>query len=162
VEPQEHVDNVGEAANRDCQRGAEGDGKVESSMYDTLNTSACPRWSIKDVPDLLSRLESVGDRHGFLVSVYGSTARTGDGRDLDLICVQKRSGVIPRYFLEDVAFRLRARIEVQEMSIFAEVCALLRMEDGRLIDIQIRLSRCGPQDAQEMYERGLSIPQIFE
>lgn len=125
-------------------------------MYDTLNTSACPRWKIKDIPDLLSRLESVGERHGFLIAAYGSTARTGEGRDLDLICVQKRCGVVPRYFLEDIALRLRARIEQAESSLFAELCALLRLEDGRLIDIQVRLSRCGPQDAIEMYERGLS------
>jgi hypothetical protein len=128
-------------------------------MYDTLNTTACPRWSIKDVPDLLSRLETVGNKHGFLVCVYGSTARVGEGRDLDLICVQKRIGVIPRYFLEDVALHLRARIEHRESSLFAELCGLLRMEDGRLIDIQIRLSRCGPQDALEMYEGGLSTPE---
>ena len=102
----------------------------------------------------------MGDRHGFLVSVYGSTARTGNGRDLDLICVEKRSGVIPRYFLEDVALRLRARIERRESSIFAELCALLRMEDGRLIDIQVRLSRCGPQDALDMYEWGIKYAGI--
>ena len=128
-------------------------------MYDTLMTTACPRWSITDIPSLLSKLEPVGNRHGFLVAVYGSTARTGNGRDLDLICVQKRSGVIPRYFLEDVALRLRASIEQRESSIFAELCALLRLEDGRLIDIQVRLSRCGPQDALDMYERGLSTPE---
>lgn len=128
-------------------------------MYDTLKTTARPRWNLKDIPDLLCRLEPVGNRHGFLVAVYGSTARIGEGRDLDLICVQKRSGVIPRYFLEDVALHLRARIEIQEASIFAEICALLRMEDGRLVDIQVRLSRCGPQDALEMYERGLNTPK---
>ena len=128
-------------------------------MYDTLMTTACPRWNVKDIPDLLSRLEPVGNRHGFLIAVYGSTARIGEGRDLDLICVQKRSGVVPRYFLEDVAMHLRARIEIQEASIFAELCALLRMEDGRLVDVQVRLSRCGPQDALEMYERGLSTPK---
>jgi hypothetical protein len=128
-------------------------------MYDTLNTTACPRWNIKDIPDILSRLESIGERHGFLVAAYGSTARTGEGRDLDLICVQKRCGAVPRYFLEDIALRLRARIEQTESSLFAELCALLRLEDGRLIDIQVRLSRCGPQDALEMYERGsLSTP----
>jgi hypothetical protein len=128
-------------------------------MPDTLNTRPCPRWSIEDVPNLLSQLESVGDRHGFLVSVYGSTARLGSGRDLDLICVQKRSGVIPRYFIEDVAYHLGARIEHTESSLFAELCALLRLEDGRIIDMQVRLSRCGPQDALEMYERGLSTPE---
>jgi hypothetical protein len=158
VESKEHVDNVGEVANRPCQRGAESDGEMEFPMYDTLNTTACPRWSIEDVPSLLTQLESTGNRHGFLIAVYGSTARSGNGRDLDLICVQKRSGVIPRYFLEDVAYHLGARIEYSEASIFAELCALLRLKDGRTIDIQIRLSRCGPQDALEMYERGLSTP----
>jgi hypothetical protein len=127
-------------------------------MYDTLNTTAVPRWNLEHIPVLLSQLESTGNRHGFLIAAYGSTARVGSGRDLDLICVQKRSGVIPRYFLEDVAFRLGARIEHTESSLFAELCALLRMKDGRVIDIQIRLSRCGPQDALEMYERGLSSP----
>lgn len=120
-------------------------------MTETLNAM----WKIDDVPNVLSQLESVGDRHGFLISVYGSTARLGSGRDLDLICVQKRCGVIPRYFIEDVAYHLKAKIEQQESSIFAELCALLRLEDGRLIDVQVRLSRCGPQDALEMYERGL-------
>jgi len=138
------------------ERGSESDYEVEFPMYDTLNTTAVPRWSIEDVPNLLSQLESTGNRHGFLIAVYGSTARVGSGRDLDLICVQKRSGVIPRYFLEDVAYHLGARIDRTESSLFAELCALLRLEDGRLIDIQICLSRCGPQDAMEMYERGLS------
>jgi hypothetical protein len=112
---------------------------MEFSMYDTLNTTAVPRWSIEDVPNLLSQLESTGNRHGFLIAVYGSTARSGNGRDLDLICVQKRSGVIPRFFLEDIAFHLGARIEHTESSLFAELCALLRLKDGRMIDIQIRL-----------------------
>jgi hypothetical protein len=131
-------------------------------MPDILNASPRPRWSIEDVPNLLSQLESVGDRHGFLVSVYGSTVRLGSGRNLDLICVQKRTGVIPRYFLEDVAYHLRAKIEQAESSLFAELCALLRLEDGRIIDMQVRLSRCGPQDAMEMYERGLSTPGRIE
>jgi len=108
-------------------------------------------WRIEEVPAIMTLLEPIASRCGFLISAYGSTVRRGEGRDLDLICVQKRIGVSPAMLLDGLAHELHGKIEQESSSLFAELCGMIRLPDGRLVDVQIRLSRCGPQDAESMY-----------
>lgn len=109
-------------------------------------------WTLDQVSALCDDLEDVVSRHGFLLSVYGSTLRKGCGRDLDLILCQKRCGAVPAYVIEAVKRHLDAELLVLEGSLFAEKCALLLMPDGHLLDIQVRMSPI--RDALDLYESG--------
>ena len=110
-------------------------------------------WRIDQIPHILRILEPVANRNGFLVSVYGSVVRDLKGRDLDLIFVQKRTNVSPQYLLEDIVKETKGQLEISESSLFAELCALVKCPDGRILDIQIRLSKCAPKDALDLYEK---------
>jgi len=110
------------------------------------------QWFIEDLPDFLNMVEPIASSNGFLLSAYGSTVRKGRGRDLDLIAVQARTGVTPKYFVEDLAKAVGGKVKHVEASLFSELCALIQLPDGRLIDIQVRLSRCGPQNSMDIYQ----------
>jgi hypothetical protein len=110
-------------------------------------------WTIKEAQQLCDRLEDVVSRYGFLLSIYGSTVRKGIGRDLDVIIVQKYTYAIPKVVCEAIKLELSAStVGKPEKSMFADHCELLLLPDGRMLDIQVRLSR-NRIDALEMYEQ---------
>ena len=98
-------------------------------------------------------MKPVVDRLGFLLSIYGSTVRRGRGRDLDVILCQKRVGASPEYALEEMQRHLKAvRIGKTESGLFTQLCSLLLMPDGHLLDVQVRMSSI--RDAYDLYMSG--------
>lgn len=99
-------------------------------------------WTLEKAGQLAAELEPVVSRHGWLLSIYGSVLRKGTGNDLDIILAQKLTMANPADVLNAICQRIDARFTGPAVpSMFADLTAQLELPDGRLLDVQARLSR---------------------
>jgi len=107
-------------------------------------------WTLEQAAEVCAKLERIADQFGFLLSIYGSTVCKTVGRDLDIILCQKRTGATPLAVIQAIIYELRAEIvHPPKPSLFAEYGAVIRQPDGKLLDIQVRMSPI--RDAYDLY-----------
>jgi hypothetical protein len=68
-------------------------------------------WKISEVPPMFAAINALADECGFLPSLFGSVAKKGEGRDLDILMVPRRArSACSDVFLERFGGRIVKRI----------------------------------------------------
>ena len=103
-----------------------------------------PVWTFQQAMELMDSLAGVFSKHGYLLAVYGSVVARGKGNDLDLIAVPTElpNDVTPPEQMDPIMCQI-----IQAKPDGGPRKGVLRtwsrayiLEDGRLIDMQYRLS----------------------
>jgi hypothetical protein len=102
-------------------------------------------WKLSEAGPLVRELEErVAHAEGFMLGIYGSTLE-GSGADLDVLAVPWRPGTSPAHLLAALAGYLGAKTGPAYVGQIGTYSAVLTLEDGRLLDVQVRPA---PRDAE--------------
>jgi hypothetical protein len=122
--------------------GLSHDAKQRTRWHLIENFGYREHWTLLQAMSFCREIEGTVQRCGYMLSVYGSVMRNGHGRDLDIILVPWRGGAYPEFVCDAIKEHLKAsRMVEPENSLFADRCELLMLPDGRLLDIQVRMTR---------------------
>ena len=106
------------------------------------------RWTLAEAAAVANIIGGLLHSCGYLVAVYGSCL-TGEGRDLDLLCIPWRPSPLPPGMCEPAfcgALNLKPQ-EPGEIGLMKSWSRLYLDPKGRIIDIQFRKAGVTPEEA---------------
>lgn len=96
------------------------------------------RFTLDEARTLIARAERNAWHHGYVLALYGSVLRDGEGRDLDLIARPHRHPHDEDAFLADLAADLPGVITQDDTSVaFPRRYVVIQLGAGRYIDLKV-------------------------